>query len=267
MIVDQFEYQRDVVGQDAKVVLDVGSKYGAFVRQYLRIFPQAHVYAFDCAPGAIEALLREFDGHERVEIVPLALLDRPGAVTFHLCEMAGSNSVHPITDVFAKETRNTDTITVEATTLDLFCEQRGIEQIDLLKVDVEGADLQVLRGAERLFVENRIDNLFVEMLYFPYYQNQCWHWEICWYLDGWGYRLYALFPTYWGGRIRYANGLFVKERLLGGGLSGIDTREYANAEQPLSFAEPTAALRPGVVASLGRSLTEHSDVWAELAGC
>jgi len=210
VIVDQFEYQRDVVGQDAKVVLDVGAKYGHFTAQYLRIFPNAHVWAFDCAPKAIERLHQEFDGNERVTIAPVALLDKPCETTFHLCQRAGSNSVHPITNTFAQETRNTDTITVMATTLDQYCEQHDIKQIDLLKTDVEGADLAVLRGADRLFGGGRIRNLYVEMLYYPYYQDQCWHWEICWYLDRWGYALYALFPTYWGGRIRYANGLFVR---------------------------------------------------------
>jgi FkbM family methyltransferase len=191
-------------------VFDVGAKYGAFTAQYLRIFPNAHIWAFDCAPKAIERLHQEFDGNERVEVVPLALLDRPGEITFHLCERAGSNSVHPITDTFAQETRNTGTIIVQATTLDLFCEQRGIREIDLLKTDVEGADLQVLGGASLLW-EKRVHNLFVELLYYPYYQGQHWHWEVCKFLDGVGYSLWAMWPTYWGGRLRYANALFVRD--------------------------------------------------------
>jgi hypothetical protein len=45
---------------------------------------------------------------------------------------------------------------VPAATADLYCERNGIEEIDLLKVDVEGAEFQVLVGARRLLKERRV---------------------------------------------------------------------------------------------------------------
>jgi hypothetical protein len=43
-----------------------------------------------------------------------------------------------------------------ATTLDIYCEERGIARIDLLKIDVEGAELQVLQGAQEMLRARRI---------------------------------------------------------------------------------------------------------------
>jgi hypothetical protein len=51
---------------------------------------------------------------------------------------------------------------VPATTLDLYCERNGVAEIDLLKVDVEGAEFQVLVGARRLLDERRVRRLTFE---------------------------------------------------------------------------------------------------------
>lgn len=45
---------------------------------------------------------------------------------------------------------------VNTITVDAYCETHGVEKIDLLKIDVEGAEYQVLRGAERMLNEGRI---------------------------------------------------------------------------------------------------------------
>jgi FkbM family methyltransferase len=215
VIVDEFEFLGQAVGQDAKVVFDVGAKYGRYTSQFLRLFPEATVYAVDCAPPAIARLERDFGDHKRVEIVPCALLNVyarwPEEVTifpFHLCQMAGSSSIHPVTDAFGCETHNTETIKVPATTLDEFCGQCGIESIDLLKIDTEGSDLAVLQGAQRLLSEDRIRAIHVELLFYPYYQDQCWYYEVAQHLVERKFELKAMWPTYWGGRLRYAQAFF-----------------------------------------------------------
>ncbi len=208
MIVDEFEFLGQAVGKDARTVFDVGAKHGRYTAQFLRLFPEATVYAVDCAPPAIARLSDEYGGHGRVEVVGQAFLDAPGEVAFHLCQRAGSSSVHPITATFGQETRNTGTVTVPATTLDAFCDAQGVGAIDLLKIDCEGSDLAVLRGGARLFSGDRVRAVHVELLFFPYYVDQCWYWEVAEWLVDWGFELKAMWPTYWGGRLRYAQAFF-----------------------------------------------------------
>jgi len=210
MIVDEFEFLGNTVGPDAKVVFDVGAKYGRYTGQFLRLFPQAKIYAVDCAPSALKRLERDFGDRDRVEIVPYALGNVYGGASFqfHLCQMAGSSSIHPITDTFEQETCNTEIIQVPATTLDEFCEERGIERIDLLKIDTEGSDLDVLRGSRRLRGARAIRAIHVELLFYPYYQSQCWYYEVSEFLVDSGYELKAMWPMYWGGRLRYAQAFF-----------------------------------------------------------
>jgi len=208
MNVDEFEFLGQAVGKHAEVVFDVGAKYGRYTGQFLRLFPGATVYAVDCAPQAIARLERDFGDHMRVKIVPEAFLDTVGSIEFHLCQMSGSSGVHPITDLFAQETCDLGTVKVPATTLDLFCDLNDIRTIDLLKIDTEGSDLDVLRGARSMLVQKRIKAVHVEMLFFPYYVDQCWYYEVAKCLVEWGFALKAMWPTYWGGRLRYAQAYF-----------------------------------------------------------
>ncbi|MFN3723822.1 MAG: FkbM family methyltransferase [Paracoccaceae bacterium] len=52
---------------------------------------------------------------------------------------------------------------IELSTVDSYCEEHGIGWIDLLKIDVEGHELSVLRGAERMFRERRVAGVLYEL--------------------------------------------------------------------------------------------------------
>ena len=48
------------------------------------------------------------------------------------------------------------------TTVDDFCRANGVDKIDVLKVDAEGYDLHVIKGASRMLSEGRIDFIYAE---------------------------------------------------------------------------------------------------------
>ena len=72
-----------------------------------------------------------------------------------------SKPVRPATNRIAAN--GPDAIQVEITTLDTFCRQSGVPAIDFLKIDVEGAEVDVLRGARELFAERRVDGGMIEI--------------------------------------------------------------------------------------------------------
>lgn len=195
---------REAVG-DARIVFDVGAKYGICSLEYLAAFPKTLVYAFEPAPSNFRWLATVDD--PRLRPVQSAVLDCEGTVDFHLSSHAGSHSILGIDQM---EFPVTETITVPTITLDTFCERENIEHIDFLKIDTQGADLRVLMGATQLFESDRVGVMEVELIYYPYYKEQATPKDISGFLHRFGMQMIALFPHYYQGSRRYANAVFSK---------------------------------------------------------
>ena len=110
--------------------------------------PDAHAY------GQLERSLRGTGvslGRVGVSLNELALSDRQGTSAFHVvAAAAGTNSLH------LAPGGQVATQTVRTSTLDLYAEESGVPAFGLVKIDTEGHDLAVLRGARGLLAEQRI---------------------------------------------------------------------------------------------------------------
>jgi FkbM family methyltransferase len=142
------------------VVLDVGANVGAYAVLFGRwVGPSGLVYAFEPDPRAFEGLERQIalngDG-DRVCAVRAAASDRSrSAAPFLLAPSIGLSRV--------VDESEAGTIDVRTLSIDDFCDQTGVEP-SVIKIDVEGAELDVLAGARRTIASAR-DRLalFVEM--------------------------------------------------------------------------------------------------------
>lgn len=102
-------------------------------------------YTFGC-------LSEKFRGSQ-VKLAQIALSERTGSSTLHVTAPgAGSNSLHSSPGASAYVA----TEQVVTTTLDAYADRFRLDTIALIKIDTEGHDLAVLRGAHRLLAENRI---------------------------------------------------------------------------------------------------------------
>ena len=138
----------------APVVLDVGAHYGEWSESLLsQVGNQPTLHLFE--PSAPSAARAKSVIGDRGEVHQMALSDRSGEGCLHVVhEGAGSNSVVPFTD---KNHATGQTETITFTTVDNFCADHSIDRVRLLKVDAEGHDLAVLRGAERMLDRQAID--------------------------------------------------------------------------------------------------------------
>ena len=82
------------------------------------------------------------NGYRSIDLLEAALSDSDGEATLHLGRHSGWHTL-----VAGVRGRDRGTITVPTRTLDGVLAERGIETVDVMKIDVEGAELQVLRGA------------------------------------------------------------------------------------------------------------------------
>lgn len=127
--------------------LDVGAHVGFYTLLGARMVgPQGHVYAFEPLPDNQAFVERHvtMNGLENVTLMPLAISDRSGIASFG----AGVSTSTGRIDL-------TGDLEVKTSSLDELLMAGTIEPPDTLKIDVEGAEVQVLEGAANVLQEHR----------------------------------------------------------------------------------------------------------------
>lgn len=130
--------------RDGGTVLDVGANVGCYTLLFARwVGDTGHVYAFEPAAASRAGLERHLALNglaQRVTVRPEAVSDRSGTAPFIDAGTHGDNRLVPAA---TPETRS-----VPSLSIDEFCDASGISP-DLIKIDIEGAELSALRGARR----------------------------------------------------------------------------------------------------------------------
>lgn len=149
-------------------VADVGANVGRWSDSMLGAACEAgremdlRLHAFEPNAQAFDRLAQALDGR-RASLSRTALSDRAGTSLLHVvAPAAGRNSLYPVPG-----TRESASESVVTITLDSYAERSGVARFALVKIDAEGHDLAVLRGAGALLAEHRI-----AVAQFEY--NHCW---------------------------------------------------------------------------------------------
>ncbi len=144
-------YEKDITSlvlsipfEDGDIFIDVGANIGWYSLLVSVAIPKSvKVYSFEPEPFNYDFLLRNITLNEAQNIVPVkkALGDKEGVVNFYLYPNSnrGRHTVLPL--------YNYKVIQVPITTLDKFSASEGIERVKLIKIDVEGFEYMVLKGA------------------------------------------------------------------------------------------------------------------------
>ncbi len=222
----ELEFRRIIPTAAPCVIMDIGACEGEDSIRFARLYPQAQVFAFEPLPAnqaLVRANLALYDATQ-VELVPLALSDQSGEATFHvssgrppelfagkdwnygnksssLLAPAGDGKIHGWVEF-------KEAITVPTGTLDQFCADRGIAHIDFIQMDVQGAELLVLTGAERMLPH--ITAIWLEVSTREIYQGQVLDHEITRFLRAHGFAL--VYKTYRGNDSGEGDHLYVNTR-------------------------------------------------------
>jgi FkbM family methyltransferase len=135
-----------------RYAIDVGANVGEWVLAAAKHWPECHFEAFEIAPKTFQALQSAAANQNTISVHDLGLSDHVGSQIMYFFPD------HPelTCDIPRHETYRSVSFEAVTTTLDVFAEQSGISNIDFLKIDVEGAEHRVLKGAERLLNDNKI---------------------------------------------------------------------------------------------------------------
>lgn len=180
----------------AGVVLDCGANIGQMARSFRNLYPDADIYCFEPVSSVFEKL-RDACCEVNAKAVKKAVSDHDGTATIHLTASPEANSLLGFQEgnPCAQWTRPVGEENVEVCTLDGWCRQEGVnpDTIDVIKLDVQGAELKALYGAKRLLETVRV--IYLEVSFVPIYKDCPLFPEIDRFLTECGYRRHAVYPS------------------------------------------------------------------------
>jgi FkbM family methyltransferase len=221
---DPFDDQATILwgaGLVPTMVFDLGAHFGTTVARYRALFPGARIFAFEPFADSF-AQLRDFTASDPgVRPINSAVSDRDGLSRLYLFHHEQANSLLPVassagryydSELFVGK----GAVEVPTVTLDRFCKAEGVPNIDILKMDVQGAELPVLHGARDLLAGGRVALIYSETEFAQVYEGQATFYEIREYLAKFGYDMFNLYSLYRGkdGRLVAADAIFLRGDLI-----------------------------------------------------
>jgi FkbM family methyltransferase len=199
--------------RDSVIAFDVGANRGQTVERLIQVLPSVLIHSFEPSPSTFAELSRALAGYK--------------AVTLNNCGVGSQKSEMDLIE-------NTDSdmssflelgpqgwgevmrrIKVPITTVDDYCTERGIKHIQLLKIDTQGFDFEVIKGAHRMLAEGRVDLVLTEVTFARLYEGLPRFDAIYAYMAEQGYRLTGVYDQKRNGRILgWADVMFASPSIL-----------------------------------------------------
>jgi FkbM family methyltransferase len=196
------------------IIFDVGAYIGEISKIYKEIFPSATIYSFEPFPDSFRKL-EELSADQRIKPFQLAVSDHAGKTRLYINADVTCNSFFPRpkngAHYYPEKAEHIDQIEVDTATIDNICERENIEKIDILKLDVEGAEIRALGGACDKLSKHAISLIYIEVMFTAHYEGGCLYHELADFLEKYDYTLFNLYnlKRAKNGQLRWGNAIFL----------------------------------------------------------
>ncbi len=200
-------------------IFDVGANIGQMSMQFQKDFPDSKIYSFEPVKSTFNKLSNRFAKNTNVFTINLALGLNEGTqhISLYPDNLSVLNSLKHentnVNDILIKEVINIDT-------LDNFFEKNQIGNIDILKIDVEGSEMDVLKGAEQTIKNKLVNFILIEVGMCDFNKRHIKISEMIDYLNQKGFLFFCLYDisntAFENGipRMTFANALFYNENIV-----------------------------------------------------
>ncbi len=138
------------------IAWDIGANVGLYTEKFMhRVGPSGHVVAFEPSPRNAETLRARFAGEHRVTICPVALAERAGTATFY-----ANGDRDGTTDSLVERTARSSAHEVQVRRGDEFLSRLPP---NIIKIDVEGFELEVLKGLSEVLSSPGLRSVLIEV--------------------------------------------------------------------------------------------------------
>ena len=195
-------------------VIDVGANKGQFALFARSCYPHAELYCFEPLEQPLATCRKVLGRDPKAHLYPVGLGASDGPREIHIARRPDSSSLLPISALQTSRfpgTDEVDTQVVDVRALDHVFGPGQLEGPVLLKIDVQGSELEVLRGSETLLRDEDC-TVLVECSFVEFYHGQPLFDEVYQFLRRLGYALQGGTISATGASGRWEQGDFVFER-------------------------------------------------------
>jgi FkbM family methyltransferase len=182
------------------IIVEAGMFDAADTEDFARVFSGGHIHGFECLPYYYDLSCKRLSKYTNVSTYPVALSDAAGELDFYVStfkgELSASGSllapklhqeVHP-------DVKFNERIKVKAVTLDDWAAEHGILKVDFLWLDLQGAEIRALQGAEKML--QNVTGIFTEVSLIETYENVPLYDEVKSFLQSKGFRIVKEYLPY-----------------------------------------------------------------------
>ena len=197
--IDPYLDMKKFVVADFPVLFDVGANYGQTIDEFTEVFPNSTIHSFEPSPDVFDFLVRKAAKIKNIQVWNYGVGSSPKTLVLN------ENSHQNMSSFLTMGKEGWGSIekqtSVTMTTIDLFFKEQNIKKIDALKIDTQGFELEVLKGAQQCMKENKIGLLYFEVTFIDMYKNLPTFGELYDFVIKNGFELVSVYP------IKYKNKL------------------------------------------------------------
>ena len=194
----EFLRRRGVNLNSFATVFDIGSRDGLQAVELSNLFPEADIVAIECNRATLDICRQNTEKFPRIRLVDKAINSFTGRCTFYPTDPArtittwpdgnpGASSLFVATGDYPAEIYVQNEIEVDCIRLDDLCARLKFDAIDLIWMDLQGAELLALQSAGDLL--DRVRFIYTEVSHRPIYAGQCLFDDVDSFLTERGFRL------------------------------------------------------------------------------
>jgi FkbM family methyltransferase len=172
---------------------DIGANIGQSISSIRKSYPDSHIWSFEPVQSTYKTLTENVTDN-KVKTFQFGFGSEKSEMEIYTSREGRGSDMFSINDVTIdtdKSSVNKETIKIE--TLDSFCGDNEIEKIDYVKIDTEGYDLEVLKGAKRLLKNDMLLFIETEVSMNPENTFHVKFEEVKQYLEEYNYRLFGIY--------------------------------------------------------------------------